>query len=180
MKISINLLPPEIIAEKLKKEKFYKIQFIGVVIILIMVFLTSLALTLRLLQSRNIMKVNAKLAQAQQKVESLKGVEQSVMVLKNRLTVVNQYLGISSKQSSMYKFIDNLMPASLVVTSISVGKGGEVVLQVYMPDPAGLDEFLDSLLSGEDEEHKISDVAIDSLNRGRDGLYRVSFKINPK
>ncbi|MDP3758371.1 MAG: hypothetical protein Q8Q86_01500, partial [Candidatus Daviesbacteria bacterium] len=68
MKISINLLPLEIIELEIKKTKFYKIQFVGIAVILSLVFLASLTVALRILQSRNISEVQAKLSQIEQKV----------------------------------------------------------------------------------------------------------------
>src|SRR3990172_9854248 len=113
MKISINLLPPEIIAQEMKKAKFYKIQVVGIGIILIMIFLTALTLTLRILQSKNIAEVKASLEKSEQKISSLKSIEESIVLLKNRLSVVNQYFGVSSKQSAMYELIDKLTPPSV-------------------------------------------------------------------
>ena len=180
MKISINLLPPEIIAQEMKKAKFYKIQVVGIGIILIMIFLTALTLTLRILQSKNIAEVKASLEKSEQKISSLKSIEESIVLLKNRLSVVNQYFGVSSKQSAMYELIDKLTPPSVVINSISVNKTSEVIVQAYVPDPVSLDNFVNNLIGTENNENKISEVAIDNLSRSRDGLYRVSFKIKPK
>src|SRR3989338_6826946 len=100
MKISINLLPPEIITEQTKNTKFYKIQYFVVFIIFVLIFLTSLTLALQILQSRNIVTAQAKVSESQQKVESLKNTQAALFVLKNRVSVISQYLGVPSKQSS--------------------------------------------------------------------------------
>lgn len=171
MKISINLLPPEITAVQLKKAKFYKVQAIGVAIILTTVFLTSLTLALRIFQSRNIVLYQTKLARAQQKILDLKDTQASLFLLKNRLATINQYLGVSSEQSSMYQLLDKLIPTSIVINAVTVNKSGEAVLLALAPDAVSLDVLMSNLT--------FSQVSVESLNRGRDGIYRVSLKIKP-
>src|SRR3989338_7623859 len=105
-KISINLLPTEIITKELKKANFYRIQLAGIVVILIMVFLASLTVALRILQSRSITEVQAKISETEQQVSDLKDTQAALFLLKDRLTVIDKYLGISSNQSLMYKLID--------------------------------------------------------------------------
>lgn len=180
MRIAINLLPPEIRAQEVKKAKFYKIQFAGVTVILVMVFLSSLTVVLRILQSRNIAEVEANLNQIQQRVSDLKDTEASAFLLKNRLMVINQYLGVSSKQSSMYKLVDKLIPPSVIVNAVNVDKKGDTVFLAVAPDPLSLDILIESLISKESNEDKISNISLESLNRGRDGFYRISFTIKSK
>lgn len=179
MKISINLLPPEIIEHELKRTRFYKIQALGALVTLVMVFLAILTTVLALLQNRGIKLYQAQLAQAEQKVTGLKSTQASLLLLKNRLAVINQYLGVPSKQSSMYRLIDRLIPAPVVVNAVAISRDGGAVLVVSAPDSFSLDTLLSNLSSGETNEASISQVSVESLNRGRDGLYRVSFKIKP-
>lgn len=178
-KISINLLPPEIIAKELKRANFYKIQFIGIVIILTMVFLASLTMALRILQSRNITDVQAKLTQTEQRVSDLKSTQASLFLLKNRLTVIDNYLGVSSKQSSMYNLIEKLIPPSVAINAITINKSDEAVLLALVPDASTLDNLMNSLTVKEENGGKIIRVSVESLNRGKDGLYRINFKIKP-
>ncbi|MCL5784720.1 MAG: hypothetical protein M1142_05200 [Patescibacteria group bacterium] len=179
-KISINLLPPEIIAQELKKTRFYKIQFVGIGIILVMVFLTSLTLALRILQSRNIEVVQAKLSEGEQRVADLRDTQASLLLLKDRLTVITQYLGVPSKQSSLYKLIDKIIPPSVMVTAVSVNKTGDITFSALVPDPVNLDTLLDNLTNKDDNEDKLGQVSIESLSRGRDGIYRMSLKVASK
>lgn len=179
MKLSINLLPPEILAQQLKSAKFYKIQTIGVMVILTMIFLASLTIAMRVLQSRNIVEVQAKVTESAGQVSDLKNTQASLFLLSDRLKAISEYWGISSKQTLMYKLIEKLIPPSVVINSISIDKTGEVVFLALAPDSLSLDNLLNNLTTKESNEGKISQVSIDSLNRGRDGLYRVSFKVKP-
>ncbi|MBI2314644.1 hypothetical protein HYU93_01100 [Candidatus Daviesbacteria bacterium] len=177
--LRINLLPSEIIQAEIKRTKFYKIQAAGIVIILIMVFLASLTTVLRILQSRNITEVSAKVAQAEQQVSGFKNTQASLILLKDRLKIINGYFGVLSKQSLMYQLIEKLTPSSVVINAITVDKTGRVVFLALTPDSASLDELINNLTIKENNDGKISQVSVDSLNRGRDGLYRVSFKVSP-
>lgn len=179
-KISINLLPPEIRTEELKQAKFYKIQFVGVAIILTMTFLSSLTVALRILQSRNITEAQASLKFAEQQVTDLKTTQASLLLLKSRLTVIDQYFGQTTLSSSMYKLLDKLIPPSTTINAVSIDKSGQVVFLALVPDSIALDTLMNNLTKEESNEGKISQVTVENLNRGRDGLYRVSFKIKPK
>lgn len=179
MKISINLLPPEVATQELKNKKFYKVQFAGVITILILVFLASLTLALQILQSRNIDLYKARLTQAEEKASGFKDTQVSLFLLQNRLAVIQGYLGVPSKQSSMYQLIDKLIPSSVIISSVTVDKGGDAIFSALAPDSVSLDRLIDNLTAKDSNEDKIEQVSIESLNRGRDGVYRISFKIKP-
>lgn len=179
-KISINLLPPEFMAEGLKAGKFYKIQAIGVAIILGMSFLASLIIALRILQSHNIVLVQARFTEVQQRVSDLKSTQASLVLLQDRLKIIDQYLGIPSEQTSMYKLIDKLIPLSISVNGLTVDRNGETVLVASVADSESLDKLIEGLTTKESNQDIVKEVSLESLNRGRDGVYRVSLKIKPK
>lgn len=179
MKVAINLLPIEFRAEAIKTAKFYKIQTVGVAIILLMTFLASLTVALRILQSQNISQIQAKLTKSEAKISDLKNTQASLFLLKSKLTTINQYLGISSNQTQTYKLITKLLPPSISINSISVDKSGEVLVLALAPDGNSVDNLITNLTSKEINEDKISQVSLESINRGKDGIYRLSLKIKP-
>lgn len=179
-KIAINLLPIEFKQEEIKRSKFAKVQMVGMMIILVMTFMTSLTVALRILQSQSIRQVQTRLTQAEEMVSELKGTQGSLILLKNRLGTINQYLGKSSKQSEIYKLIDSTAPQSISVTSISIDQTGSVSMVALARDATSLENFIQGLTSKDTNQEKISQVSVESLNRGRDGIYRVNFKIKPK
>ncbi|MBI2040339.1 hypothetical protein HYT18_04670 [Candidatus Microgenomates bacterium] len=179
-KLSINLLPPEFNAEQVKKTKFYKIQAAGVAAILVMSFLASISVALRILQSQNIRQVQAQVSQEEQRIDGLKNRQASLLILKNRLTAINRYLGVSSQQSVIFNLIDQLLPSSVSVTSLTVDRSGGVLISAVIPDSLTLDETIAALISEDANQGKISRVEIESLNRGRDGIFRLSIKVKPK
>mgnify|MGYP001562626204 CR=1 FL=1 len=80
----------------------------------------------------------------------------------------------------MYQLIIDLLPSSVSITSISVDKGAEVLISAVATDANSLDELITGLTDVESNQGKISQVSLESITRGRDGIYRVSLKIKPK
>ncbi|OGE30678.1 hypothetical protein A3C59_03110 [Candidatus Daviesbacteria bacterium RIFCSPHIGHO2_02_FULL_36_13] len=180
MAILINLLPIEFKQENTKKAKFYKIQKIGITTILAVVFLSSLTVALRILQSQGISNITTEVTQVQAKISNLKDTEDSLFVIKNRLTTINQYLGISSKPTEIYDFVSKLLPSSMAINSINVENSGEISILASSSDIVPIDNLVDQLLYTPTNQNKISSVSIDSLSKGRDGIYRISFRVKPK
>lgn len=176
-KISINLLPLEYATEEIKKAKFYKVQLLGVVAILMVVFFASLTVALRILQSKNLREVQATLSQEEEKVTLLKDRQAALFVIKNRLSTVNQYLGVTSKQVSTYNMLNQLLPPQLAISSLSVNRSGDAFVVAMASDYLTLDNLVSSLVSKDERSKKISQMSIDTLTRGRDGIYRISFKL---
>lgn len=172
-RLSINLLPAEYTVEEVKKTKFYKVQFISLAVVLVMTFLTSLTIALRILQSSNIRQVQAQLNDNEQRVSQLKDRQVSLFILKDRLTTINQYLGLSSKQAATFRLLDKLLPPQVAINTVSLDRLGEAFIVAVVPNSLILDNLVASLTS-------VSKVSIESLNRGKDGVYRISLKVKLK
>lgn len=179
MKIAINLLPIEFTEAEVKRAKFIKIQTIGVAVILVMVFLSSLSVSLRILQSQSIKSVQTQVSATEQKISDLKDRQVSLLLIKNRLAVINQYLGNSSKQTAMFILLDKLLPPSISINSTTVDKDGGILILALIPDSLALDNLMNNLTDKTKNESQIKEVALDSISRGKDGVYRVSLKIKP-
>lgn len=180
MKLSINLLPKEFTEQDIKRAKFYKIQTIGVVIILFMFFLASLTVALRILQSKSISKIQSELTEAEQKISGYKNTQATLLILKNRVLAIDKFLEISSHQTKMYNIITKLVPSSVSINSISVDKSGVVLLVATAPDASLMDNFINKLNSKENNEGRVTQISLDSFNRGRDGVYRMNLTIKTK
>lgn len=179
-KISINLLPQEFTQAEVEKAKFYKIQAIGVGITLVMIFLASSTVALRILQSNYISQVQSKLSETEGKVVALKDRQASLVLLKNRLSTIGQNLEERSKQNNMYNLLDKLIPQSISITSLSVDKVGNAVILALVPDSNTLDSLIKGLTTRESNKDKIKGVLLENINRGRDGIFRISLKITAR
>ena len=180
MKIAINLLPVEFTQQEAKRARFYRVQTIGVSVILLVVFLSSLSVALRILQSQNIKGIQTQVSASEQKVSDRKDIQASLLLLKNRLITIDQYLNSTSKQTQMYQLLDQLIPQGVLINSISVNKSGETIILAQVADSPTLDSLVDSFINKQSNEDKISQVALDTLSRGRDGVFRITMKIKPK
>lgn len=180
MKLNINLLPLEFREEDSKRIKFYKVQAIGIAVMLFMFFLASLTVALRILQSQNISQIQNKLSQSRQKVSEFKNTQASLFILKNRLSSIDQYLETSSDQTKIYKIITGLVPPSISLNMLSINRNGEVLLVATTSDPNAIDNLLNTLNSKERNEGRISQISVENINKGKDGVYRLSLKIQSK
>ncbi len=175
--IAINLLPIEFTESEVKRAKFYKVQAVGIAVILAMVFLSSLSVALRILQSQNIKGVQNQVSASEQKIQKLKEKQVSLLILKNRLTTIDKYLDIPSKQTENFKLLDKLIPASVSISSVSVDKSGSINILGLVPDSVTLGNLIDNLTDKEKNNNLIKQVSLDTISRGRDGFYRISLTI---
>ena len=178
--LTIDLLPPEYKSTQLKKAKFFKVQSIGIAIVMLTAFIASAIVALRILQTQQTLQAQEHLSETEQKVTELKTTQGYLVLLKNRLSTISQYLGVPSKQAQMYGLINKLLPPTVAINTISIDKNGEVLILATSTDSDSLDNFIGDFLSKETNEDKIKEVSLESLNRGKDGIYRLSFKIKPK
>lgn len=172
-RISINLLPREYLSDEIKKAKFYKVQLMSTAAILLVAFFASIAVGIRFLQSQNIRAVEAKIVEGEEKITQLAGKQTSLLLIKNRLSTINQYLGVTSKQVSTYALLDGLLPSQIGISSLNVDRSGDAQLVAVIPDVIILDTLISDLTS-------VSEVSVESLNRGRENTYRISLKIKTK
>ncbi len=175
-KISINLLPTENTAALRRQRQFVMIQTVSTIFLLVMIFLASITVALRFLQSQNISSVEVKAKSAEDSVSGFKDKEIALVVLKNRLGIINQIFPKPSKQAIAYQQVSNLVPAAVSVSSLSVDAKGTVLLSLISPSGTEL-KALVANLSDKKNFDNFSSVEIESLTRGRDGAYRASIKM---
>ncbi len=179
-RLTIDLLPAEFKQAQIKSSKFYKIQSIGIAIIGIIAFLASLIIALRILQSQKVLQLQSRAQEAEQKVSSFKTSQGYLLLLKNRLSTINQYLGTSSKLAQVYNLIEKLLPPAVSISTISVSQSGAVSILATSSDGNSLDLFLTNLLSKDTNEDKVKEISMENLSRGKDGIYRLTVNIKPK
>ncbi len=180
MKIAIDLLPQEFRIEEIKRARFYKIQAVGVVVIILVVFLTSITISLRFLQSQNITAVQTKLSGVEKRVQELNNIQASLLLLKDRLKVINKYLETPSEEVQAYQLISQLVPPSVSINSVSIDRGKEIFVLATAANATALDELTGRLISGKTSQDKVKQVSIESLSRSKDESIRLNFKVKLK
>lgn len=178
-KISINLLPQEVVLNQVKQKKFYKIQTISVAVVLFFIFLTSTTFALRILTRQNATLAKEEFESAQNRVSQFSSKETQLTLLKKRLNMIDS-LSKPSKQRAMFNLVISLIPESVIISSQQVDQSGNVVLTAIVSSTDDLEAVTDNLLDKEKNEDRISKVDLESLSRGREGVYRVNIKITAK
>lgn len=176
-KITINLLPEEFLIQRLKDSKFVKIQTIGVGMILLVVFFSSLTIALRLLQAQRIKQAEEEFNNAKQNVVSFQDRQVSLVALKDRLTGIQKHLGVLSLQAELFNLMNDLIPASVPVNGFNIDQSGNISFSAVFQDSLALEQVITNFTSKDKNRNKVKEVSIESLSRGRDGVFRVSFKI---
>jgi|SRR3990167_9204003 len=177
--ISINLLPFDTALKQKKQRKFRLVQVISTSIFIVLVFLASGAVSLRILQSQDIKKIQTEVKAHENDITAQKDKESGVLVLKSRLDIISKYIGKVSKQVSNYKFISEETPESVDVSSISVENNGSMRISVLATNSQALDGFIEGLISTE-ASVIFSKVEIETLSRGRDATYRANLRLVSK
>lgn len=175
--ISINLLPEEVILEQTKKIKFVKIQVISIVLLLLTFFLASLTIALRVLQTQRITQVQGKLTEVEGKISGYKGLEDNIVLLKNRVASISQYLGVPSRSSQIYDFIEQNIPPQVSINSLTIDKEGNSYLALILSDTSTMDSIISGLFEASNDKIKIEQVDVGGISRGRDGIYRLTLKL---
>lgn len=179
-KLSINLLPAEYANIYSSNVRFQKIQRIGIGILILLIFLSSLTFALSLLQNSNILQANTNLQAAENAVSQFKFQEESLVLLKDRLNNLQRISSTPSRSNIMYNLINILMPVSLTPTLIVTDTFGNISLTVVTINSTDVDNFILTLINPQKNQGLVSKVDIESLSRGKDGVYRVNLKIFTK
>lgn len=179
-KIKINLLPPEYTTELLKQIKFDKVQAIGLASMIVVAFISSLITTFALIQAQSVKQAQARLNTVESQVNQLKDTQAQVLLLKNRLTSINKYLEVPSKQSAMYELMSKLLPGSANLGSMAIDRSGDVLASVVVSDASVVDDMFGDFLNNEKNENRIDSVLVENISLGKNSIYTLNFRIKTK
>ena len=175
---SVNLLPPEMLHKQ--NPKIALINKISIFTLTTLVFFTSATLALRLSQNFELQNVKKNLVRAEEKVTSLRGSEERVTLLKERLAAIQGIMSGDIKRKTIFNLIVYLIPPEIQVSELSVDKGGNVNLALSGTSSLFLQTLTDNLANQEKNSDMITKVDLDGLSIGKDGIFRASLKIIPK
>lgn len=177
---TINLLPPEILAQRKQSFKISLLNKLSILALLALIFFTAITLALRVMQSFTLKSSEEGLVKAEEKVTALQGKEGQILILKQRLNVISNLMGADNKRKAIFNLIVFLTPAQMQITEGSVDKSGNMSLSLISPSLSILESFLADLASPQKNLNMISKVDMEGLSLGKDSNYRFSLKIVPK
>ena len=144
-----------------------------------MFFLASLVLTLRFLQSRNLNQINTEFIEQENKISNFREKESTLVLLKDRLTIINKLTANPSKQKVIYDAILGKVPSDISISSVILDTSGNLTISASAGSASSLSNFF-TALSSKEAFKTISAVNVESLSRGRDGVYRVIVRVLAK
>lgn len=177
--ISINLLPTENTILQRKLSRVRQVKIISIAFLLMLFFLSSVLITLRILQTQEVARVQTQAQASEGQISNFRDKESTLVLLKDRLTVISRIKSAPSKQKKVYDSFTEQLPPSIEVSAVSLDSAGNLNVSTISPDSRSLTNFLADLTSEESFE-KIASVSVESLSRGRDGSYRISLRLVSK
>lgn len=177
-KITINLLPKEIVTQELDKAKKNLLTKIAVILLVVLIVATSAILAARIFQKQNLDSLNNQLAGLKSKISALKDQEELTFYLKQRLTTINRLKSDQDQKATQsYNLITALTPATAKISRLSLDKNNNIILTVEIPDVYVMQVFFENLISPKINQGKISKVRADSLSKTPSDTYRADLTI---
>lgn len=174
---SINLLPPEMLLKQKQSSKLVFINKLSIFALIALIFFTSIALSFRLTQNFELQKAQKGLVDAKEKISSLKGKEEQILLLKERLGIIQTLSGGDAKIRAIFNLVVHLIPSDLQISEVSVDKTGNMSLSLNSSSLVSLQNFLTDLADREKNSDLIAKVTLEGLSIGKDMVYRLSLKI---
>lgn len=176
-KLSINLLPEDILEEERKQIKIPWLNSVTIGALLLTVGVTVSVFIFSVAQNRAFARLNDQVKEARDKVASFRETESLVLVLKSRLNKISSLSPHESVYTQSYNLITSLVTSEIEVTGFSVDKSGKILLGVSFQDPSRLQPFFANLTDPARNEGKIKSVRIDGLSKGRTGNIKMDLII---
>lgn len=176
-KITINLLPHEVLLERVQGSKTKFINKISIVVLILFIAITGAVVMFRIAQNTEVAEVNKQVAEAEKNLTAEKSKEETVAALKNRLTSIQALLGSDEKIKSMFNLILFLTPPEVTMSDVAVDKNGVITASFSSQSLAAIENFFASLSNKEKNSNLVSKVDLDGISLGKELAYRFSLKI---
>ena len=176
---AVNLLPVEIILQRKQNLKLALINRVSIIFLILLIFATSATLTLRIIQSSKLEKEKKDLVYAESRVTELKNNEGQMIMLKQRLSKIQNLSGEDLKRKAIFNLIIYLTPQEIEISEIVVDRRGNVLATFATTSLSAFTTLVDNLRDKEKNMGLIQSVNMESMSFGRDSQYRFSLKIVP-
>lgn len=178
--LAINLLPQDVLLAQEHRAKLSLINKISVGVLVLLTFFTSATVALRIAQRSDLTQTQSNLVYAQDKVESFKSKEEQLVILKQRMAVMQNLIGLDSKKKALFNLILYLTPVDMQVTDVTINTKGIISLSVSSSNLASVQNLITNLGSKNKNSDLISKIDLNSFSSGRDGVYYMTLNITPK
>lgn len=177
-KISINLLPDEILLERAHSSKFALINNISISILIIVILITAAMLFFKISQNKEMEKMNNQVKTAEDKVVAERSKEETVFALKNRLNSIQTLMSGNESVTSTFNLIVSLIPPEVDLYEAMIDKNGMMTASFNSKSLPAINSFFNNLSSKEKNSNLISKVDLDGISLGKQSTYRFALKIS--
>lgn len=178
-KISVNLLPPELLSAQKKSSNMAKLNVIAIAALILTIITTTLILTVKIIQASRLQSEKNQLDSLNAELQTFESQDRLQAQLKSR---IQQIFSIKTSNPGLVEKIDystKLIPSDFRLNHLSFDKNGNVLLSVESTGAAKLKGFFDSLTNPQNQG-KISQVLLESLTRGKDDKYTYDLNLEIK
>ena len=180
-KININLLPSEFLQEKKRRAKKSVYLRISIIVFVLGFILSTAVLLVRLNQSQQLAALENKLASEKNQVSTQSEIEGSAILLKARLTKINQISTTESIPVQAYNLVTGIMPIGADIINFSMTKENHVSLTVETKNTDILDSLFVTLLDANSNKGFITGVKLENIHLQSDKIsVEMSLDYNPK
>lgn len=179
-KFSVNLLPKEILLQRTQSSKLALISKLSIGMLVILVFLASATLALRIAQGVQLKGAKHSVVLAEDKISSLKGKEEALIALKQRLISIKKLSSQDAKIKAIFNLVVYLTPPGVQINEASVDQNGNMGLVLASTDLSSFNTMVGNLGNKEKNGDMIAKVDLSSLSLTKDAVYRFALKITPR
>lgn len=179
-KISINLLPPEVIFQRKQSSKLSLVSKMSIAMLVVLIFFTSATFALRISQRSQLQEAQQGLVSAQEKVSRLQGKGAQVAALKQRLSSIQTLMGSPSKTQKVFNVIAPLLPADINASELAIDEKGNIDMLASSPSIVSINNLISDLSNKDKTSNLISRIDLTSLSAGKDSVYRFGLKMIAK
>ncbi len=180
VKISINLLPKEVLVLEKDKNRQKFLMRLAIGVLMVIIILTSFVFSIRIYQNQKSNQTISDLGTMQKDVETLKEEESLAVYLKQRLNSITSIVNSESPQAKGYNLITQLVPPSVVIVSLNFDNNGSIVLSAIAPSAQAAKDFFDKLVDPVANQGTVVGAHLDSLSEGADNTYRMDVTIKTR
>jgi hypothetical protein len=170
--ISINLLPPELVASKQAQQRKKLVNQISAAVIGVVILLTILGIGYGRYQINNLAKANNALTTSRAQLDAYKDRESLLFVVKTLVDGVNYTAQKDYNQVTAYGLISSFLPADARLLNFSIDKTSLVNLSVEASSSASLQSLFDQLANPSSNQGNITKINIDSLSQSSNNNLR--------
>lgn len=179
-KIHVNLLPSEVLFERIQSSKLVFINKVSVGVLLVLIFITSATIALRLSQGTELKEVKEDVVKAETMAAGLQTRSSKLSSLKSRLGSIKTLLEADAKRRAIFNLVIYLIPADVTVSEVVVDAGGVMTVSLSSSSLSSIETLISNLSSKDKNSDLISRINLETLSLGGEMSYRMTLRLVPK